>query len=36
MNYESPRTYNESNQFEFKTSMIRSSLYDYSDAYMHV
>ena len=36
INYESPGTYNESNQFEFKNFMIRSNLYDYSDAYIHV
>ena len=29
-NYESRRTYNRDNQIRFKTSMLRSSLYDYS------
>ena len=28
--------YNVSNQIEFKTSIIRSNLYDYSDAYTHI
>ena len=28
--------YNVSNQIEFKTSIIRSNLYDYSDAYIHI
>ena len=33
---ESRGTYNESNQIKFKTSMIRSNLCDYNDAYIHV
>ena len=28
--------YNVSNQIEFKTSIIRSNLYDYSDACIHI
>ena len=28
--------YNKSNQIKFKTSMIRSNLSDYRDAYIHV
>ena len=28
--------YNVSNQTEFKTSIIRSNLYDHSDAYIHI
>ena len=31
---ESPGTYNKDNQIRFKTSMLRSSLCDYSDAYI--
>ena len=34
INDESQRTYNESNQVKFKTSLIRSNLFDYSDAYI--
>ena len=33
---ESRGTYNVSNQIKFKTSMIKSSLCNYSDAYIHV
>ena len=33
---ESRRTYNKDNQIRFKTSMLRSSLCDYSDAYILV
>ena len=33
INDESRRTYNETNQVEFKTSMIRSNLCDYRNAY---
>ena len=29
-------TYKENNQIEFKTSMLKSTLYDYSDAYLPV
>ena len=29
-------TYNDSNQIKFKTSTIKSNLYDYSDAYIYV
>ena len=36
MNDESWGTYNASNQIKFKTSMIRSDLCDYSDAYILV
>ena len=36
INDESHRTYNEDNQIRFKTSMLRSSLYDYSDSYILV
>ena len=36
INYESRGTYNASNQIIFKTSMIRSNLCNYSDAYMYV
>ena len=36
INDESWETYNVSNHLKFKTSMIRSNLCDYSDAYMHV
>ena len=36
INDESWGTYNVSNQIEFKTSMIRSNLCDYSDVYMLV
>ena len=36
MNDESRGTYNENNQIRFKTSMLRSSLCDYSDAYILV
>ena len=36
INDESWRTYNVSNQVKFKTSMIRSSLHDYTDACIHV
>ena len=32
---ESQGTYNVSNQIKFKTSMIRSNVCDYSDAYIH-
>ena len=34
INDESRRTYNADNQIRFKTSMFRSSLWDYSDAYI--
>ena len=34
INDESQGTYNEDNQIIFKTSMLRSSLCDYGDAYM--
>ena len=33
-NYESHGTYNTNSQIKFKTSMLRSSLCDYSDAYI--
>ena len=33
---ESPGTYNKDNQIRFKTSMLRSSLCDYSDSYILV
>ena len=36
INYESWGTHNVSNQIKFKTSMIRSNLFDYSDACIHV
>ena len=36
INVESRETYNISNQIKFKTSMIRSNLPHYSNAYMHV
>ena len=36
LNYESRGTHNASNQIKFKTSKIRSSLCDYSDAYILV
>ena len=36
INYKSQGTYNASNQVEFKTSIIRSSLCDYSNAYILV
>ena len=36
INDESRRTHNEVNQIRFKTSMLRSSLCDYSDAYILV
>ena len=35
INNESLGTYNERNQIKFKTSMTRSNLCDYNDAYMH-
>ena len=35
-NDESLETYNVNNKTKFKTSMIRSNLCDYSDAYLHV
>ena len=35
INDELPGTYNESNQIKFKTSIIRSDLCDYSNAYIH-
>ena len=34
INDESQRTYDEDNQIRFKTSMLRSSLCDYSDVYI--
>ena len=34
INDESKGTYNKDNQIRFKTSILRSSLYDYSDAYI--
>ena len=34
INDKSEETYNASNQIKFKTSMIRSNLCDYSDAYI--
>ena len=34
-NDESRGSYNVSNQIKFKTSMIKSNFYDYSDAYVH-
>ena len=36
INYEPRGTYNEDNQIRFKTSMLRSSLCDYNDAYILV
>ena len=36
INDESRGTYNKTNQVEFKTSMIRSNLCDYSHAFIHV
>ena len=36
INDESRRTYKTNTQSRFKTSMLRSSLCDYSDAYIHV
>ena len=36
VNNESRGTYNVNSQIKFKTSMLRSSLYDYSYAYMLV
>ena len=36
LNHESRRMYNVTNQTRFKTSIIRSNLCDYSDAYIHV
>ena len=36
LNDKSRGTYNKSNQIKFKTSMIRSNLCDYSDAYIRV
>ena len=36
INDESRGTYNTNSQIKFKTSMIRSSLWDYSDAYILV
>ena len=36
INHESHGTYNEDNQIRFKTSVLRSSLCDYSDAYILV
>ena len=35
INDELPGTYNERNQIKFKTSIIRSDLCDYSNAYIH-
>ena len=35
-NDESQGTYNECSQIKFKTSLIRSNLCNYSDAYIHV
>ena len=34
MNDESRRTYNVNSQIKFKTTMLKSSLFDYSDAYI--
>ena len=34
MNYESRGTYNVNNQYKFKTTMLKSSLCDYSDTYI--
>ena len=36
INDESRRTYNVNSQIKFKTTMLKSSLCDYSDAYVHV
>ena len=36
INYESRGAYNEDNQIRFKSSMLRSSLCDYSDAHIFV
>ena len=36
MNDDSCGTYNTNSQIKFKTSMLKSSLCDYSDAYLHV
>ena len=36
INDESRGTYNANSQIKFKTTMLRSSVYDYSDAYMLV
>ena len=36
MNDKSRRTYNKDNQIRFETSMLRSSLCDYSNAYILV
>ena len=36
VNDESRRTYNANSNTRLKTSMISSSLWDYSDAYIHV
>ena len=36
INYESRGTYNEDNQIRFKISLLKSSLCDYSDAYILV
>ena len=36
INGDSHGTYNTNSQIKFKTSMLRSSLYDYSDAYILV
>ena len=36
MNYESRGTYNTNSQIRFENSMLRSSLYDYSKAYILV
>ena len=36
INAESRGTFNKINQIKFKTLMIRSNLFDYSDAYIHV
>ena len=36
INDESRRTYNVNSQIKFKTTMLKSSLCDYSDAYIHV
>ena len=33
---ESGGTYNVNSQIKFKTTILKSSLYDYSDAYIHV
>ena len=36
INYELRVTYNKNNNIKFKTSMIKSNLCDYSDAYIYV